>query len=892
MKGPEVRDDTEADLVTSDGPLGRRGALLERDHSLAALAELMAGVRATGTGRLVLVGGEAGVGKTSLLRWFCDSEDARVLWGGCEPLRTPRPLGPLWDIAEAGAEELHDLLAGAPRPGEIAMALLRDLRARSPTILVLEDLQWADEATLDVASLLTTRIGSAPALVLGSFRDDELDRSEQLRVLLGELVRGPGRLSLAPLSPAAVAGVAASEGLDPAELYGKTGGNPLFLTEVLAARGTEIPDTVRDAVLARAARLPEPARELLEVVAVIPGAVELWLLEALAGDLLAHLQDCLAAGMLTATGAHVSFRHELARLAIDEAIVPHRRVALNRAALTALASRLPGTDLARLAHHAEAAGDGDGVLRWAPAAGARAAGSGAHRQAAAQYARALRFGDALGAADRADLLRARADECFATDQFLDALAAQEQALACYRQVGDQRGEGDSLRSLSRLMFFLLRSDEGEQLAAEAVALLEPLGPSHELAMAYANVSQRRTALEEAQAAEVWGARALDLAESLDDTEALVYALTNIGAAQLQGGHEPGRDKLERALALALRHGLDQYAGRAYAQLSHCSLRWWQFELAQRYLDDGLKFCADQGLDTWRLYLLARRARLELGRGCWEQAADSAATVLRDPRSAPVPRGWALVVRGLVRARRGDPDAEAPLREAHQLVRHTGEIDRIGEVASARAEQAWLGGDPGKIEPATEAALALAQGQHADWLIAELTYWRRQAAPGTHRVTSRRPGTAAPTPYGLANAGWWIRAAGRWEEIGCPYEAALAMAGGDDPEAMLEAIDRLQGMGARPAAAIVARRLRERGVRGIPRGPRRRTRDNPAGLTPRELEVLTHLVQGLRNAQIAQRLVVSEKTVDHHVSAVLRKLGVSSRGEASAEATRLGLTGRP
>jgi predicted ATPase len=199
VKGPEVRDDTETGLAMSDGSFDRAGVLLERDHSLATLAELMAGVRATGTGRLVLVGGEAGVGKTTLLRRFCESQDARVLWGGCEPLRTPRPLGPLWDIGEAGAGDLDDLVAAGARPGEIAMALLRELRTRAPTILVLEDLQWADEATLDVASLLATRIGAAPALVLGSYRDDELDRAQQLQVLLGELVRRPGRLSLAPL---------------------------------------------------------------------------------------------------------------------------------------------------------------------------------------------------------------------------------------------------------------------------------------------------------------------------------------------------------------------------------------------------------------------------------------------------------------------------------------------------------------------------------------------------------------------------------------------------------------------------------------------------------------------------------------------------------------------
>ena len=132
------------------------------------------------------------------------------------------------------------------------------------------------------------------------------------------------------------------------------------------------------------------------------------------------------------------------------------------------------------------------------------------------------------------------------------------------------------------------------------------------------------------------------------------------------------------------------------------------------------------------------------------------------------------------------------------------------------------------------------------------------------------------------------AARLWQEIGCPYEAALALADSDDENALRQALAQLQGLGARAAAAIVARRLRARGARGLPRGPRTRTRENPAGLTGREREVLALLAEGLRNAQIAERLVVSEKTVDHHVSAILRKLDVRTRGEAGAAAVRLGL----
>jgi tetratricopeptide (TPR) repeat protein len=556
--------------------------LLERDDCLSTLGDLLAGVRSEG--RLVVVGGEAGVGKTTLLRRFCEMSDARVLWGACEPLRTPPPLGPFLEAAEATGSELAALVAGSPRPHEVAAAVLDELRRRGPTVLVLEDLHWADEATLDVVSLLVPRIASAPALVLASYRDDELDRAGQLRVLLGELVRRPGRLKLAPLSPAAVAELAAPHGADADELYRRTGGNPFFVVEVLAGGGERMPDTVRDAVLARAARLSQAAGRLLEAVAVVPGAVELWLLEALAGELADHLDE--AAGMLSAGPAHVAFRHELARLAIDEATPPNRRLALHRAALAALSARGGEVDLARLAHHADAAGDTEAVLRWAPQAAERAAAAGAHREAAAQYARALRYAGGLAPARRAELLAARAHECYTTADFDEAVAAQREALACHRAGGDRRGEGDAVRALSRLLFFAGRTEEGEPLALEAVALLETPPPSHELAMAYGNVTQRRAVVDDLDAAATWGARALELADRLGDTEARLYALTSLGMAELQADRPEGATRLEEVIAVAPEHGLEEFAGRAFSALVMSWLRHRRYDRARRDLEVG------------------------------------------------------------------------------------------------------------------------------------------------------------------------------------------------------------------------------------------------------------------------------------------------------------------
>jgi DNA-binding CsgD family transcriptional regulator len=190
--------------------------------------------------------------------------------------------------------------------------------------------------------------------------------------------------------------------------------------------------------------------------------------------------------------------------------------------------------------------------------------------------------------------------------------------------------------------------------------------------------------------------------------------------------------------------------------------------------------------------------------------------------------------------------------------------------------AFLEGRFEAVRSETDEAFVMALEHGAALDVGELATWRRRAG-----ITDEVP-IEVPAQWAAELEGDFVRAGQIWTELGCPYDAALALSGSDDEASLRHALEELQGLGALAAAAIVARRLRERGARGLPRGPREATLKNPFQLTPREVEVLDLVAQGLRDGEIASRLFLSEKTVHHHVSAILRKLGVGTRTQAAAQ----------
>lgn len=855
--------------------------LLERDAELHALDRLRRSID-TGKGCTVLVTGEAGIGKSALLEEFLErhGEGCRVAWGTCDALPTPRALGPVYEIASALA------VANAPADGPreaLFGALLSDLsRAPHPTVLIIEDLHWADEATLDFVRFLGRRIQRTRCLVVVTYRDDEVPALHPLRRVIGELpTNHTHRIRLAPLSLAAVQQLSSGHGDHAARIFEITRGNPFFVGELLAAPCDKVPQTVRDAIVARLLRCSPAARRVAELVSVVPGRAETWLVDSVLGEARRAVDEAVERGLVITQEAAVTFRHELARLAVESTLTERQARDLHAQVLRALQAH--GADLARVVHHAELADVPGAVLEIAPRAGREAARVGAHREAASHFAAALRHARSLPESELADLLEAHAIECVFDNQVAAAIASAVRAVALRKETCDVAGQARMLRSLARYYWAAGRRADADEAAADAVTLLEGLDGGPELAMAYSARSQLAMLSGNIDEAIELGQRALGLAEQFADRATESHALNNIGSTLLGSGDENGYELLERSLKIALEHDLVDHAARAYTNLSTCSILRHDLARAERFLNAGQSYCEEHENHMHLAYMRAYATRLALEKGQWDEAESRARELLEVPNLAAVQRIPTLLTLALVRARRGSPGVEELLDEAWAVALPTGELQRIGRVAAARAEHAWYAGDLQRVADETERGLAHAVGHRDPWIKGELAWWRSRAGIG-------EPVDGIAEPYRLMIAGDWQRAAETWQRLGLPYERLLALSLGSI-EAQRECLAALDGMGATALAAIVRRRLREQGELRLPRGPRPTTLANPANLTNRELQVLQLLVRGYTNVELGARLHLSPRTIDRHVSAILDKLDVRSRAEATAAAFRLGVAER-
>ena len=840
--------------------------LVERDRPLAVLRDRAGRVAAGGRGALVLVAGEPGIGKTVLLHEFAARAPVPVLWGMCDALSTPRPLGPLRDVAAGLGPPVPAMLRDAAAQHEIFAAVLEALRGR-PRVLVVEDLHWGDGATLDLVRFLARRIAGLPLLLVVSYRDGG-GAAHPLRSVLGDLVAAPGtdRVQLAPLSCSGVAELVGRRGPDPADVHARTGGNPFFVSQILAQPDAPLPESVRDAVVARTATLAGPTRRVLELLSCAP--------EAVGGDLLAALrvphaavEELAATGLLDRRDHGVAFRHEIARSAVIGAVAPGAEPALHAAMIEALEQT--GGDASVLAHHAAAIGDVPRVLRYAPAAAIAAARSGAHREAVAFYRTALRHAGGADAAVRATLLEDLAYELYLTDRLDGAIAAHTRALGLRRELGDMVAVGAGHREISRYAWYSADRATAEQHDREAVEILRAAGAHRELGYALANRAHLAAQRGDAEQTQEAAREARRIADELGDAALRCAAALGTAVLRLQDGDLTARAELLAVRDEGLAMGIDELATSSVANLAHLDVGDGRFAQADAVLADALRVSEERDVPVHHRWQRGVLARLRLAQGRWEEAEDAARAVLA-AGDVPLGRLWAHLVLGLLAARREAPVDNPDLDELWRLARRLDLPSVSATAAAALVEQAWITRRP---DPRLDGAVAaLARG----------------ASPGAARLGRwlwRLAGTGLRPPVdGAPPADLFPASAAE------PYRRALASYDRDTPEGMLAALPVLDDLGARAVAARVRARLRELGVAAVPRGTTAATRANPAGLTARQLDVLGLLADGLSNAEIAARLVISPRTADHHVSAILTKLDARSRGEAVAAARQRGFVG--
>jgi DNA-binding CsgD family transcriptional regulator/tetratricopeptide (TPR) repeat protein len=855
--------------------------LLEREAALAQLTEARAAA-ARGEGRVVIVVGEPGIGKTALVSEFVAGLEpgARALVGSCDDLSIPRPLGPIHDLVGTLSPALEDALAVGAAPYEIHRLLLDELALPPhPTLLVLEDVHWADEASLDVITLLARRIGTLPLLLVLTCRDGETPPGHPLHAAVAAtLAHGSAYLELAPLSAEAVASLA---GDGAADLYAATGGNPFYVTELLASRtADELPASVANAVRARVSRLSQDERRLVELVSVVPNRVPTSVLDAVEPGWAAMAEEPERRHLLEVHPRYVRFRHELTRNAVRSSIPIAARRQLHARILAVLLEA--EADPAAIVHHAEAAGAEDVVADYALVAARLAAALDSNREAFSHYRRAAIFADRLPVRERATLHEELAAAAYAVYRLDDALEAIQRAIADWKAVGDDASVGRCTQLLSRCHWHTGDGDGARATALEAIEILEPLGESVELARAYSGLSQLKNLAEYNDQALEWGEQALDLATRLGDERTQAHVLVNLASIRVDVDPRQAPALLE-AHEFAHEVGDKHEATRALANLGYALMSWGQPEPAARHARQALAYAEQNEVYNLASYIGVTLAWLQLRAGEWDEA--EAITRAEIDKSLSVAQLVAKTVLTELAVRRGDEDAAERLADLAAHAVRASEPQRLAPLVELETEWALTTGAPLPLE-------------RFDVLLDEARKPAGLIGWGAVRVAAWAAVAGLPVdldpprfdPHAAMLRRDWEAAADAFGSVGWSYDRALMLSLLDEEEALAESLEIARELGAEPLARRAATRLRALGAR-IPQGPRDATRANPAGLTPRQLEVLTLLAEGLTNAEIAEQLVVSPRTAEHHVAAVMTKLGAGTRRDAARRASELGLEAR-
>ncbi len=850
--------------------------LFEREEYLQELEKTFNNL-SNGGGFVVLISGEAGIGKTSLVETFLNRIEgkANILWGACDDLFTPRPLAPFYDIASQLNSKIIDQLDPDISRPSIFSNFLKEIQNNEPNIIIIEDTHWADESTLDLLRFLGRRINKLKTLLIITYRDDEIKSDHPLKIALSSLPSNYlKRIRLTPLSESSVNVLAANYGKKDPSLYEKTGGNPLLVTEVLSQEESETPATIKELVVSKLNRLSPEARLAAEMISVIPGKAERWFVQKLVKDY-SVIDESIEFGILKSEGDAISFKHELSRISVEETLSEAKRHKLNSEVLNILLEQ-KNTDhlLARIIHHASKSEQTEVITKYAPLAAKQASKLGAHFQAAQHYQTALKYSNRISIEQQLTLLEGRSSECFLTGQVQEAINASEAVIKILKQFSDPEREGEIYRRLSRILWYDCQDEKGEEALDKAIEILETLPPGRQLAMAYSNKSQTYSIREDYDRTLSWGNKALALARKLNNPEIETHALNNIGCCKMSAGEKSGETILLKSLNISLENDYFEHATRAYVNLGSINLQQRNLSAADKYFSKGLEYGNEKDIYVFSLCMAGHYAKAKLHFGAWDESIELANYVLKHKNVPPGNTVMPLNVLAIIRARRNDPGALKLINECMTMALKMGEIEKIVSVSAAKAEYFWI---QNKLEDFAEELnsiyLKVLKSKNP-WSVGEIAYWVWKAG-----ILREIPKVIAK-PYLLEIKGKWKEAANLWREKECPYEQALALSKGDE-QAIKKALEIFGSLGASATCQLIKQKMRESGIRSIPKGPRKSTLKNPNGLTARQLEILNLIGKGLSNNEIGNRLFISPKTVDHHISAIFSKLNIHSRYEATA-----------
>ncbi|WP_371194811.1 AAA family ATPase [Glaciecola sp. SC05] len=889
--------------------------LLERENAVQDFLELVSNT--ANSGKVLLVSGEAGIGKTSLLEHMRQHPQINntMLWSGCDPLFTPQPYAPFQDIASSLSNPLVNLLAKNQNPSKISHKIASTLfssleQLNEPIILIIEDVHWADNATLDLLKFLVRRISFVKCLLCLTYRDDEVLLSHPLSTVLSLCPSAhTKRIQLQPLSLNAIEILSAHERKQPwprnvadkvhsstsdlyrpSDLLKITAGNPFFLSEILANNtfdSNTIPSSIRDAIGARLSHLKQPEQDLMLTLSLIPYSIPVRLIEHLFpknGETLA--MACIARKLLQFdTQGEFRFRHELARLATLACLSITEQKRLHLKILNSLERLKLTANLAWLSHHAEGGHNASKILKYAPLSAEKAANLGAHKEAASYYEKALKYVEYADTQLAASLYENWAYEVSLTTHMnTPVIEARRCAITLWRALNRLDKIGENLRSLSRLYWYQGQAERAEHYANEAISTFEQLPASTELAMAYSMRSQLDMLNERTSDAVFWGEKALALEQTFPNPLVKVHALTNIGSALLMSGNAEGELMLKNSLLLSEQHGMHEETARVYTNYSDYCVRFKRLSLAEELTTKGIQYDTSHDLDSWTYYLVGIQAQLRLEQGRLVDAQTIAQGVQKLTNQTVLMKLPALIVLARTHIRMGLADAESILQKALSQATAIGEWQYIIPLRLAYIEYAYLTHNSAL---ATEHIAPLVKLQSSilnPWQFGELLVW--QSRFGLSQIATETSRSDIPLPWVLELKKDNELAFNAWSDLGMPFNAAMALLHGHTQNTVasfVNAYSLLQSMQAKAVLRYIRKQAQQAGfIDQLPkrqRGPYSKSRQHPLGLTAKEQQIFKLLATGASNQDIAKTVSRSQRTIENHVSSILSKLSVESRIEA-------------